>query len=185
MTVTILLIALAHGIPVFLAAKFWNSKPLITLAALVMCVVAVATGAAQYAVFDLISIGIVYFLCIGIVGDSPRIKHGHPPKQPEAEPAKPKSEEESWIGIIIGLIVIGVFIYAKSADKPAPSPTPIVQVPQQAITEPQSQPSERSKQSRTSSMHGITRGDRSTSDLRHCLNLPTNEEVMRCANLGR
>lgn len=179
MTVTILLIALAHGIPVFLAGAVWNTKLSVTLAAIIMCVIAIATGGVRYAIFDLVVIGIVYFLCIGAVGESPRIKHEPPPKPLQEEPAKPKSDE-SWSGVIIGLIMVGIFLYLKSADKDAPSPPPVVQVPQQASFLQKPKPSADSERSKSSSKHRTV--NRSNSDLRHCLNLPTNVEIMRCAN---
>ena len=106
MSLTILLIALAHGIPIFLAGAYWNTKLSVTMVALVMCGVAVVTGGSQYAIFDLIAIGVVYFLCIRVVGPPQSIKFEPPPKQPEEKPEQPKNID-SWIGGVIGLIVIG------------------------------------------------------------------------------
>ena len=91
MSLTTLLIALAHGIPIFLAGAYCNTKLSVTLVALVMCGVALATGGSRYAIFDLIAVGIVYFLCIRVVGPPQSIKFEPPPKQPEEKPKQPKS----------------------------------------------------------------------------------------------
>ena len=92
------------------------------MVALVMCGVAVVTGGSQYATLDLIAIGVVYFLCIRVVGPPPRLKLDLPPKRPEAEPEQTKNED-SGIGWVVGLIVIGAFLYNNVTDKHPPSPS--------------------------------------------------------------
>jgi len=128
MTFTVLLIALAHGIPIVLARTFSNTKLSATLVALAMCVFALAIGASQYAIFDLVAIGVVYFLCV--VGDPARVNVKSPPRQSEQRPANQKSKESSGWGIV-ALIVIGFFIYNKATDKPNLRPVAVVPTPQQ------------------------------------------------------
>ena len=182
MSLTILLIALAHGIPIFLAGAYWNTKLSVTLVALVMCGVALATGGSRYAIFDLIAIGIVYFLCVRVVGPPPSIKLELPPKQPEEKPEQPKNEN-SWIGGLVGLIVIAVFLYNKVTDQAPPLPTPVVQAPQQANVAPPIPPiSEQPVKSRKTTSGNASR---SSTDLRHCLELKTDAAIMRCANQGK
>ena len=184
MSLTILLIALAHGVPIFLAGAYWNTKLSVTLVALVMCGVAVATGGSQYAIFDLLAIGIVYFLCIRVVGPPPSIKLELPSKQPETKPDLPKNED-SWVGGVVGLIVIGAFLYNNVTDKHPPSPSPVVQAQQQANVAPGPQqppiPEQPVKSKKTSSGNV----SRSNTDLRHCLELKTDAAIMRCANQGK
>ena len=185
MSLTILLIALAHGVPIFLAGAYWNTKLSVTLVALVMCGVAVATGGSQYAIFDLLAIGIVYFLCIRVVGPPPSIKLELPSKQPETKPDLPKNED-SWVGGVVGLIVIGAFIYNIFSDKPPPSPPPVVQAPQQVKVTPAPQKTAVSEQQHVVSKKANTGNvSRSNSDRRHCLELKTNAAIMQCANNGK
>jgi hypothetical protein len=135
MTFTVLLIALAHGIPIFLAGAYWNTKLSVTLVALAMCVVAVATGASQFAIFDLVAIGVVYFLCIRVVGDSAHVSGKPPPTQPEQTPRNQKPEESSGWGIVV-LIVIGFLIYNKVTETPTPAPLAVVHPPKQTSGTP-------------------------------------------------
>jgi len=184
MSLTILLIALAHGIPIFLAGAYWNTKLSVTMVALVMCGVAVATGGSQYAIFDLIAIGIVYFLCIRAVGPPLGIKLDLPSKQPEAKPEQTKNED-SWIGGVVGLIVIGAFLYNNVTDKHPPSPPPVVQAQQQAnvVASPQQPPiPEQPVKSKKPSSGNVSR---SNTDLRHCLELKNDTAIVRCVNQGK
>lgn len=110
MTYTILLIALMHGVPVVVAAAYWNTKLSVTLVALGMCGFAIVTGATQYAIFDLIVVGVAYFFCIRVVGSAQTNKGEPEPKQPLSELNRRK-RERLWLSAAIRLIVVGGFLY--------------------------------------------------------------------------
>jgi hypothetical protein len=63
MTVTVFLIALAHAVPIFIFRAVTNSKNALTIAAVVMAVVAIAVGNIAYAGYDLAAVGLAYFIC--------------------------------------------------------------------------------------------------------------------------
>ncbi len=56
MSLTVLLIAAAHGVPVVVASAFMGKGGAL-IAAVVMAMIAVFTGGAQYLLFDLIAVG--------------------------------------------------------------------------------------------------------------------------------
>ena len=65
MTLTVILIAAAHTVPIFLAGAITGSKAVVTVVALIMCAVAFATGSPLYTGADLLAIGIMWLLSMG------------------------------------------------------------------------------------------------------------------------
>lgn len=63
MSITVAVIAVAHAIPVFLAAAVMGKGGAI-IAAVIMSFVAVALGGNQYVVADLAAVWIMAFLCL-------------------------------------------------------------------------------------------------------------------------
>ncbi len=63
MSIAVAVIAGAHAIPVFIAAAFMG-KGGVVVVAVVMSVVAVAFGGAQYSIVDLAVVWIATFFCL-------------------------------------------------------------------------------------------------------------------------
>lgn len=68
MSPTIFLVAIAHAVPIFLTCVVSKRKSSLQIVAGVMVVIAIFTGGASYALFDLIAIGIAYFVCLSNLG---------------------------------------------------------------------------------------------------------------------
>ena len=58
----VLLIAAFHAIPIVLAEAATQKKGVVDFTALIMCIVAIATGSPQYILVDLIAVGIAWHL---------------------------------------------------------------------------------------------------------------------------
>jgi hypothetical protein len=69
----ILIIALLHAIPIILVAALFNSRKAVWLAATVMSVVAMVTGASAYTAMDLIGVGLGTWVCLS---NMPVKQHG-------------------------------------------------------------------------------------------------------------
>lgn len=67
MSLTVLLLAALHGVPIFLAAALTRNKIVTTLIALVMAGVAVAVGGSAYVFIDLAAVAIVYVFCVSVL----------------------------------------------------------------------------------------------------------------------
>ncbi|MEZ5555249.1 hypothetical protein [Haliea sp.] len=61
MSLTVLFIALLHGVPVGIANLVWG-KHIGFITALIMSVIAVASGGSQYAGADILIIWLIFFL---------------------------------------------------------------------------------------------------------------------------
>jgi hypothetical protein len=179
---TVLFIILLHAIPVLVVAVWTESKIALTIAAIIAGIIGVVSGNPAYMAGDLIGVVIAFGLGIFFINSqkpfvAPQIK-----KLPPA-PEK-KEEDSSWIGGIVGLVIVVTFLYNKATDKPASSRPP-VQVPQQAYVPLKPQQSPRSERPADTRKTSTANGNRGNSDLRHCLNLPTDTAIMRCANQGK
>lgn len=65
MSLTVLVIAAAHAVPIFIASGMsGGNKGVITIVAIIMAIVAVLTGGGAYAAIDLIVVAVAYFICI-------------------------------------------------------------------------------------------------------------------------
>jgi hypothetical protein len=69
MSTTVLLIAAAHGIPVIIGRILWG-KPGASTVAFFTSIVALIFGDLSYAIFDLIAIGIVLYICMNTGSDA-------------------------------------------------------------------------------------------------------------------
>lgn len=176
---TVLFIALLHAVPVFVIAVWTESKFALILATVVAGIIGVAAGNPSYMVADLIGIAIAFALGISFINDqkpsaAPQIEK--PPPAPER-----KGDDSSWIGGIVVFAIVAAFLYNKATDKPVPSPLP-TQVQQQASVPPRQEQPPRAERPVETRKQSAVIGNRSNSDLRHCLNLPTDAAIMRCAN---
>lgn len=167
---TVLFIVLLHAVPVFVIAAWTESKLALFIAAIVAGIIGVATGNPTYMFADLIGVAIAFALGIGIINEQ---KLSPAPQIEKPAPAPQKKEDDSsWISGIVVVVIAAVFLHNKTTDKPAP----LTQVQQQAPTLPkQMQPAHAERPIETRK-HNVN------SDLRHCLNLPTDAAIMRCAN---
>ena len=176
---TVLFIVLLHAVPVFVIAAWTESKLALVIAAIVAGIIGVATGNPSYMFADLIGVAIAFALGIAFINEQ---KPSPAPQIERPAPApKKKEENSSWFSGIVVVVIVAVFLYNKATDKPAP-PT---QVQQQAPTLPKQVQPARAVQPVETRKHNAANGNRSNSDLRHCLNLQTDTAIMRCANQGK
>lgn len=121
MTMTIALIALAHGLPVYFLGLLTRSRTVLTIAAVVAILIAIGTGAASYLIFDLIAIGVAYYLCYSSIGPARVVDAPRNEPVSAAQPKEPSALNSLLGGVV--LIVAGVVIYNKIVDKPSPPPS--------------------------------------------------------------
>jgi hypothetical protein len=67
MTPLVLVIALAHAVPVFLVGVITKNKSALNIAAIIVGLIGIIIGKAQYAPYDLLGVGIAYFLALTFV----------------------------------------------------------------------------------------------------------------------
>lgn len=179
---TVLFIVLLHAVPVFVIAVWSKSKFALILAAIIAGIIGVATGNPAYIFADLIGVAIAFALGISFINDQ---KSSPAPKIEKPAPAPEKKvENSSWVSGIVMLVIVAAIFYDKVADKPKPSP-PSAQVQQQAFVPPKPAQSSRTERPVETRRQSAASGNRGSSDLRHCLNLPTDAAIMRCANQGK
>lgn len=65
MSLTVLVIAAAHALPIFIASGMSDgNKSVITIVAIIMGLIATLTGGGAYTAIDLIAVAAAYFICI-------------------------------------------------------------------------------------------------------------------------
>jgi hypothetical protein len=62
-----LLIALAHGLPVFIVALTFETKGVVLFSAALMIAFGVLTGNPAYAILDFVSVAVTTWMCFGII----------------------------------------------------------------------------------------------------------------------
>ncbi len=115
-------IALLHAVFVCVIAVWTKSKVALTIAAVIAGIIGVATGNPAYMLADLIGVAIGFALGISFINDQ-RPVVALPVEKPPPAPEK-KKEGSSWAIGIVGLVIVGTYLYNKDTDQPAPSPPP-------------------------------------------------------------
>lgn len=134
---------------------------------------------------QLITIFVAYMIGSSVARDkSPDNSANRPVTAPVPAPTR-EPTDLSWIGGLVGLIVVAIFFYNKTAGKPAHLTPPVTQAPQQDNVAPKPQQYTRSGRQINSRNTTTANGSRANTDLRHCLNLPSDAAIMRCANQGK
>lgn len=184
LTPTILVIAAAHAIPIFIAGAISN-KVVTTVVALIMCVVAATTGGEQYTVIDLIAVGAAWFV---MISQSEKATPNTPTPQSvttqEEAPASKAVADSSPSGFVwLAILAFGAYLYYTNSDGNKQESRP--------FTEPRSEAPKKSSPPELSPVQKVERHDRgseshrtkqnSANDLRHCLELPNSREIARCA----
>lgn len=105
-SLTVIWIALAHGIPVFITGFASKKRWVLVATAIAMAFVALATGNAKYAVFDLMAIAGVTFLGWQVIGG------------PRSEPQRTKDEAR------LPLVHVSERVRAQPVPPPPASPAP-------------------------------------------------------------
>ena len=186
--VPVLFIVLLHAVPVFFIAAWTESKVTLVLAAVVSGCIGVATGNPSYVVADLIGVAVGVALGFSLINNqmpsaAPQKETPLPapppaPRAPRA-PRAPEKQEEDWFWIFIGAMLVFcavLFFFLKGIEKPVTPPVPPPAQVLQEVYVPPEQPMP---------VQTGTRKHRNNSDLRHCLNLPTNAGIIRCADQGK
>lgn len=177
----VLFIVFLHAVPVFVVAVLTKSKVALTIAAIIVGIIGAATGNPAYMAGDLIGVCIAFWVGISFINNQ---KPYVPPQAEKPQPAPEKKDDDSsWVGGIVGLIIVGTFLYHKAVDKPEPSP-PVVQAPQQAAVASKAQASPTERQTSPGKM-STPNNSKANQDIRHCLNLSTHTAIMRCTNQGK
>lgn len=118
LTITILLIALVHGIPVALAGVFTKGRGIVTVVAALMAIVAVMSGSSRFTVVDLIAICGAYWWSLSRTG--PSKQHAAPTVVVRASTAQPFPEKSNnqfggwWAYTIILGACWWYFVYSPS-----------------------------------------------------------------------
>jgi hypothetical protein len=118
---TVIFIALLHGVPVFLIGAMTKSKVALTLSAVVAAAVGVMTGNPAYIAVDLIAVAVAFGLGMLAIGSGGR-ELAAPPQSSAPETAKKPESGSSWVGGALVVGVLAIFLYNKFADSPKPSP---------------------------------------------------------------
>ena len=175
---TVLFIALLHAVPVFMIAIWTKSKTALIVVAILAAFIGIKTGNSAYVLADLIGVVIAFILGFALINDQKTPSKSRIEK-PAPMPIK-KDEDSSLLSGVLALGIASAFFYNKITENAKPSlPTP--QVQHQTFAPPKAEESPRSQVRK----HDVTRTKRASSDLRYCLNLPTDAAIMRCANQGQ
>jgi hypothetical protein len=172
-------IVLLQAIPVFIIALWTKSKVALIIAAIIAGIIGVVTGNPAYMLADLIGVVIAFGLGISFINSQ------KPFVPPKLENPASKDGDSPWGLVVIGLLVAAYFYITPARNPPPPPTSPVVQLGQSAQpVNIESKPLQPTlikhiiKPSKASSVHK----NEANSDLRHCLSLKTDAEIMRCAN---
>jgi hypothetical protein len=100
-----------------------------------------------------------------------------------ASESRESAGNSSWMGTIVGIVAIGAFVFNLTTNRSSPSAT--VQPPQQARVAP-TEPQRKSQlQGKKVEAKVIPPKKSADVDMRYCLKLKTDAEIMRCANQSR
>ena len=177
---TIIFIALLQAVPVFMIAAWTKSRIALTTAAIVAGYIGVVTGSPAYMAVDLIGVCLAFWLGMYLIKDQkPYIA---PQTEKPSQTLQNKKDDSFWGGIV-GLIIVGVFLYNKTSDKPAiSSPPAVAQVTQQTnILQKSTRPIGLKQQVKPKKSATVS-GSRANSNSSHCFNLPTDAEILQCLN---
>ncbi len=116
MTLTVLVIALLHAIPVLVVGVFTRSKIWLAVTAMIAGVIGVNAGNPAYAPVDLVAVAVAFFVGISYINSQKAVV----PKAPKLPPTMPEEKKEgaSWTGSVVTLIVVAAFLANKTTDKP-------------------------------------------------------------------
>src|SRR5260221_5399585 len=109
MSLTVLLIGLVHAIPTLVIAVLTKSLIPVTLTALVMSVVAIGTGAPQYAIVDLGFVGFTYYLVLQ-----------HRKGAPQSQTRSNSIRTSLWLGAVLVGVGLALGVFVGLFDQPAP-----------------------------------------------------------------
>jgi hypothetical protein len=144
MSFQVILIAVAHAVPVFMVHKIWRNKTLDWVVSAIMAVIAFSVGDISYVLFDLAAIGIALWSCLADTIPVNSMKETQSLRQtPASSPGVTQgSSFLTWI-VILGVVCSAIFVMLKdspeayqSQQTTAVSP-PIIQAP---LAQPQAIP---------------------------------------------
>lgn len=195
MSLKVFVIGAAHAVPIVLVAALSGSRVASIVTAVVMVWVAVQFGGSRYIGVDLLFVAIGLVLAFIWTTKTPKLDFqlaqpippaaAPPALQVEKPPPAPEKKEDdySWVSGIVIFVIVATYFYNKVTDKPEHSPP--AQVQQQTYVPPKQEQPPRAERPVETRKHSAAIGNRGNSDLRQCLNLPTDAEIIRCANQGR
>lgn len=173
MSLSIFVIAALHAVPVFLFGP--KSSGAATLAALVMCIVAVSIGQPQYIFFDLGAIAFAWWIVVKSMPVTEPNKE-HDESRRSQNSAK---SSDSWLWVLIlGAVGGGFALGDKTIDSSKP---PKSEIKTSKVAEPAVPTISKSTDSKPS----IVKQRRPSHDLRKCLESESYSSIARCANNSR
>lgn len=187
MTLTVLLIALLHAIPVLVVGAVTRSKIWLIVTTMIAGFIGAVTGNPAYAAVDLLAVAVAFFVGISYI-NSQKPGVSKAPKLPPTMPEE-KNEESSWTGSVVTLIVVAVFFANKTTVKPtalpAPSPpTPVAAAPHPVVLAASPSGDTYPQVKARSATRETAHARLGSSDVRHCLNLRSNAAIAKCADRG-
>lgn len=173
MSITILLIAAAHAIPVLIFGSI--SSGAATLTSLVMCLIAITIGAPQYIPVDLGAIGIAWFIVSNANSQSTSTLETEK-KNFESRQSQSESKSNSWLWIVIFGILGGLTLAGNTNDS-LKSKSKIT-----STIEPNTLKPAKSSAQKKPKVIENKKSQRPARDLRSCLDFESNDSIARCAN---
>ncbi|QBQ53356.1 hypothetical protein [Nitrosococcus wardiae] len=178
MAMTVLFIVLLHAVPVFIIGAWTKSKIALIFAAIIAGSIGAVTGNSTYIAADLIGVLIAYALGRSYINNQELTT---PTRSEPPTLVLPRTIEKSWLRGIFVLIGIAIFLYSIVTDKPTPPSH--IESPQQIQLVPPPNPPMLLQSTPTHAPDEKTK--RPSFDIRHCLELPSNEAITKCANQYR
>lgn len=133
---TVILIAAAHGLAVFIIALVFRTRSKVWVAAAASTVVAVLKGQLMYLPLDLAAILLVLKFCLAALPKTPA-PQAEPPAAAQALPQPQGGNGAGW-GTVVGVLAaVGLAVLLMPGDKkPAPAAAPAPAPVQQQLTAP-------------------------------------------------
>lgn len=178
MSLTVLVIGLAHAIPIVGVGIYSGSLAAAVIAAVVMTGVAFGFGGPQWVAYDLVGVAIGLGLCW--MGLPSRTKSPEP-MQVQAAPPKKSSSISDGLVVVAGIGALIGFLNGKGPTSfpSQPTATPAAMPVQPPQAKPNSTESKKAKKPAKATPPATPSSP--DGDLRNCLSLSSNEAIARCA----
>lgn len=180
MSLTVLVIGLAHAVPIVGVGIFSGSLAAAVIAAVVMTGVAFGFGGPQWVAYDLVGVAIGLGLCW--MGLPSRTKSPEPMQvQSQAAPPKKSSSISDGLVVVVGIGALIGFLNGKGPtsfpSQPTATPAAMpVQPPQEKPNSTESKKAKKPAKALPPATLSSPKGD-----LRNCLSFSSNEAIARCS----
>lgn len=172
----VLFIALLHAVPVLIVGYYRGTKPAVVKATLVMTTIAVLVGGAKFGIIDLVGVAVGYYFANRYFVSTLTIQHVQHEELLEPEPDiqhEKTNKESTWTTfdtVLTILVAIALLSYILKPHNVKP-------INSNFTTSQQIQLKDKTNKYTESNSNDI---NNEHIDLRHCLNLSSNEEIISC-----